>query len=585
MQNPIPDEKIGIITPRAFTKYDQGEEPDPKYFKEILENSLSEVEISEFCEDFLKLLNFNKKGHKDRVQCLTGDANSGKTSLFHPILGLVHHTNIATITKQRVFNKAMITKSTEVVFIDEASPSSMDIDDWKILTQGGYTACDVKYQTAKSFINRCPMLLTAQTKLQFKPEDQPAMDRRLRNYNFKSLPHPKKGAAKWLRRHPMECIVWAAAQASRCVASATEDELSDEDSADDDVLGATEKEELRTLCLDNVLDERDCPTVEAGAQSGAIENTQEDLDSSQDDQTIGALRRIMEQSSQRSLRHRQVSVMLQARLDQRERQRQAEETVYRHRQRNLLSMGVASEHVALLPRDALEPMPTQISEDLAAFRQQTLREDLKTRRERALAAFQTPWLQQTEHELHELARTLQGSALSRERRASTEAYREVLQDKLRQFHQNHGTAGCQLALDQRKRSSVALGLLKKEHRHLVTSLFQCLPIAEDVCQSIRTGRDGNEASSSGYRSNTAVSQDVPPQCGDSSDEEMFITPAPSTQLSPCDATTPTSSTMHDLAISEDLMRTSTSRKRPTSGELTLVRNKKPRKTILSYFSQ
>lgn len=298
----------------------------------------------------------------------------------------------------------------------------MDINDWKILTQGGYTACDVKYQTAKSFINCCPMLLTAQTKLQFKPEDQPAMDRRLRNYNFKSLPHPKKGAAKWLRRHPMECIVWAAAQASRCAASATEDELSDDDSVEDGILGAAEKEELRMLCLDNVLDERDCLTVEASTQVGAIENTQDDLHSSQDDQTISALRRIMEQSSQSSPRHCQVSVMLQARLDQRERQRQAEETMYRQRQRNLMSKGIASEHVALLPRDASEPMPTQINDDLAAFRQQTLREDFKTRRERALAAFQTPWLQETGQELHKLARTLQGSALSRERRASMEAY-------------------------------------------------------------------------------------------------------------------------------------------------------------------
>lgn len=121
VKNPIPDDKIGIITPRAFTKYDPDKESEPKYFKEILENSLSEMEIGEFCEDFLKLLNF-KKCHKDKVPCLTGDANSGKTSLFHSILGLVHHTNIATITKQRVFNKAMITRSTEVVFIDEASP-------------------------------------------------------------------------------------------------------------------------------------------------------------------------------------------------------------------------------------------------------------------------------------------------------------------------------------------------------------------------------------------------------------------------------------------------------------------------------
>ena len=169
----------------------------------------------------------------------------------------------------------------------------------------------------------------------------------------------------------MECILWAAAQVSRCAASATEDELSDDGSVEDGILGATEKEELRTLYLDNVLDRRDCPTVEVSARGCALENTRDDVDSSQDDQTISALRRIMEQSSQRSLRRRQVSVMLQARLDQRERQRQAEEMLYRQGQRNLMSKGIASERVALLPRDASKPMPTQINDGLATFRQQT----------------------------------------------------------------------------------------------------------------------------------------------------------------------------------------------------------------------
>ena len=374
-KNAIPDEKIGVVSPRAFTKYDPDIEPDPKYFREILENSLSEVEIGEFCEHFLKLLNFNKKCYKDKVPCLIGDANSGKTSLFQPILGLVHHTNIATITKQRVFNKAMITKSTEVIFIDEASTSTMDIDDWKILTQGGFTECDVKYQTAKSFINRYPMLLTAQHKLEFKPEDQPAMDRRLRNYTFRSLPAPKKSAAKWLQRHPMECIAWAAEQATRCTTSATEEELSDEDSDEDDVLGAAEKEELRTLCLDKVLelDERDDPTPIVGLTAqDSLEDSEVDSDSSQ---TISALRRVVGQCTQRSLRHRQVSVMLKAQLAERERKRQAEEMVYQERQESLLSKGVIREHAALLPRDPSEPMPTQINDDLAAFRQQTLREE------------------------------------------------------------------------------------------------------------------------------------------------------------------------------------------------------------------
>ena len=128
---------------------------------QLLVNSLSAVEVQLFCEDFLKLLNHNKKRHKDEVPCLVGAANSGKTSMFQPILGLIHHHNVATITKQRVFNKAMINCFTEVIFIDEACPLTLDIDDWKILTQGGYTACNVKYKTAKSFINRCPMLLTA----------------------------------------------------------------------------------------------------------------------------------------------------------------------------------------------------------------------------------------------------------------------------------------------------------------------------------------------------------------------------------------------------------------------------------------
>ena len=192
VHNAIADKDIGHITPRAFSPYDPTKEPDTKYFKEILENGLSAVEVQLFCEDFLKLLNHNKKRHKDKVPCLVGAANSGKTSLFQPILGLVHHHNVATITKQRVFNKAVINRFTEVIFIDEACPSTLDIDDWKILTQGGYTACDVKYKTAKSFINRCPMLLTAQKKLEFQPEDQPAMDRRLRSYTFNSLPKPRK---------------------------------------------------------------------------------------------------------------------------------------------------------------------------------------------------------------------------------------------------------------------------------------------------------------------------------------------------------------------------------------------------------
>ena len=60
----------------------------------------------------------------------------------------------------------MITPFTEIIFIDEATETTLDIDDWKILTQGGYSVHDIKYQSARPFINRCPMLITSHESVQ-----------------------------------------------------------------------------------------------------------------------------------------------------------------------------------------------------------------------------------------------------------------------------------------------------------------------------------------------------------------------------------------------------------------------------------
>ena len=127
---------MGLVTPGAFSRYDPSKVPQSKYFQEVMENSLTVNQIGLFCEDFFRLLNFNQKKHKESA-CLFGEPDNGKTSLFYPILGLIHHSNVAAITKQKVFNKAIIGKTTESIFIDEATPSSLDVDDWKILTQGG----------------------------------------------------------------------------------------------------------------------------------------------------------------------------------------------------------------------------------------------------------------------------------------------------------------------------------------------------------------------------------------------------------------------------------------------------------------
>ena len=55
LKKAVPAEKVGLVTPRAFSRYDPFKVPQPKYFQEVLVSSLTENEIGLFREDFLLL--------------------------------------------------------------------------------------------------------------------------------------------------------------------------------------------------------------------------------------------------------------------------------------------------------------------------------------------------------------------------------------------------------------------------------------------------------------------------------------------------------------------------------------------------
>ena len=57
-----------------------------------------------------------------------------------------------------------------------------------------------------------------------------------------------------------------------------------------------------------------------------------------------------------------------------------------------------------------------------------------------------------------------------------DALREILEEKLKDHHNNLGTLGCQEALAERKKVCVELGLLRKEDHHMVKTLFEALPV-------------------------------------------------------------------------------------------------------------
>ena len=113
-----------------------------------------------------------------------------------------------------------------------------------------------------------------------------------------------------------------------------------------------------------------------------------------------------------------------------------------------MTRGVSRQHAQLLPEDASDPLPTPISEDLADYRRQSLREELVTRRTKARQAFQRSWLQSREREIHETTVNLLTAGVDSQARASLQAYQLLLQEKLKQHHQNLGlNLDCTIALE------------------------------------------------------------------------------------------------------------------------------------------
>ena len=269
----------------------------------------------------------------------------------------------------------MIFKFTEVIFIDEATEPTLDIDNWKTLTQGGYSAHNVKYQAAKSFINRCPMIIISQWKLDFHPSNQLAMDRRLSMYEFRSLPNPQKSAATWLRSHPMDCVLWATEKVKTCTHEddGGEDPVeTDEEQSffEDGVLQEKEKEELRAFYSGEGADDISNQSAKEGEtlQDTVLVTVSEPDFCSQLGDIVDILENQLGMPRPESLEHRMMMThMLETEQAKQQRQVLFEQERYTQRKTWIKERGMSSQNAELLPEDSDGPTPLLITRDLERF--------------------------------------------------------------------------------------------------------------------------------------------------------------------------------------------------------------------------
>ena len=448
--------------------FDRLKDPEPKYFEEILRNSLSEDKVQQFCADFLGL--FRPKKHKQPVPCAIGSADTGKTSLFAPVFQIIPLNRIARVTKQKSFNKAMIDSCTEVIFLDEAFSGLLEIDDWKILCQGGFMSHDVKWKKAEGFHCSASMYITCQTELDFGRDHNEAMDKRLHKYHFTSLPHVNPEANKWLRQHAMDSILWSQKMAGDMEDSATPEPVVPEHGLPEEDL----QNILSVSLLEEDIENSQCSQTCVQAIHSISESDTE-LSEDSDADRIDRLRSEHAKAPEGSLRQRHLTILLTNREERQKEKKRHKTTVRNRRLASRKAMLVVDDSEASqFVIDPDEPLPTPLErkKEKALEERRKQREEKRHREEeeKIRVAFGNPWLLEMEKDMAEQIRRMEQPRDEEERRLM-KSLLEVNCDKLRNYHERHGTMKLPGAVKERKRLCL--------NNHLVNP--SCLNLIRDLC--------------------------------------------------------------------------------------------------------
>ncbi|KAL9978141.1 hypothetical protein ACROYT_G015628 [Oculina patagonica] len=450
--NAIKDADVGKETPRAFVDYKHDKTPDPVYFKQILQNSLSESEMKYFCEYYIRLLNCGIKQHKEKIH---------------------RHDNKTEIVQQK--------PNTQIIFMDECYAKLLDPDDWKVLTQGGLTAHDRKYKSSTPLTVRCPMFITCQKEMDFGEDHNSAMNVRLRKFFFKTLTTPPvAGVMQYLKENAMECIAWASS-----VAETPDDELPPpapgtvyENSPFDE----TEKERIRNLKMD----ESESDVATDVDETAALESDEETEGTASEDEggakwwekSLEDVIHLRDQQPVDSLKERQLGLIaagVRCAVNEREREAvEARERVLEETRERWVSLGMLREHAHLL-KSVEGPYHPEVERSRNEYFARKKEEEQRTLEIKAREYYEDEWVLAKEKELRDL-QMREDTATDVEVKRALEYMVNLTADALKSRFQREEVPGLsKFVLLERKRKAVEMNWLSPQQAEHVKSIWCPLP--------------------------------------------------------------------------------------------------------------
>ena len=149
------------VLPHAFVQYDCSTPPNPLHFRDGVMNSFEDLGAHvHFLNKFYQCLLAAQIPLKIRKLVVCGPKDSGKTSSANIFHRLIPTRAIASITNERQFSAAMLTRETQLVIIDDWSPGTMDSELAKTLLQGGWIVTAMKHSDPRQIFNHSPFYVT-----------------------------------------------------------------------------------------------------------------------------------------------------------------------------------------------------------------------------------------------------------------------------------------------------------------------------------------------------------------------------------------------------------------------------------------